>query len=98
MLLLERAIDVKVLRAGVLVFRAREQKIGKIVVDLDLERALDIGSQEFASRAGISTRLPRPSLPTAVLNLGGAEVEGELDRFAVLHQNVAAAGARLGPE
>ena len=43
-LLLNGAVDVKILRARVFVFRAREQQVGEIVVDLDFKRPLDAGS------------------------------------------------------
>ena len=94
-LLLDDAIDVKVLRAGVLVFRAREQEVGKVVVDFDLQAFAECWKRRILRlRRNFHTLAPA-QLAGAVLNLGRAEVQSELNRLAVLHQNVAAARARL---
>ena len=94
-LLLDDAVDVNVLCAGVLVCRAREQQVGKRVIDFDLQRSLDVGAGRILRlRRNFQTLAPA-QLAHTVLDLGRAKIQGEQDRFAVEHQHIAAARAGL---
>jgi hypothetical protein len=89
-LLLDHAINVNIGWAPAFLYSALESsRLGKCVVGLDLEASRWICWRPAGSevRAGISRRLPRPSLPGLFENLGRGQVQRELHRFAVQHQN-----------